>query len=78
LHELVPHVAKSELALFDAFHHVLLLLSANDVLHLRHQALDITEAEQPLDEAGRLKLFEVVKVLSCTDEDDRTLGGSDC
>jgi hypothetical protein len=73
--ELAPHVSECELSLLDLLDHVLLLISTHGFIDSFHQTCHIAHAQETLDEASSIERLEVLKVLTCTQEDNRTLGG---
>jgi hypothetical protein len=40
--------------------------------------LHVAKTQQPFYKTSSVKCLEVLKVLACAKEDDRTLGGCDC
>ena len=77
--DLFTPVADAELALLELLRHLLLLVWVlrRNVLHMLHEPLDITKAEQFRDERLRRKSFKVVKVFANTEKDYGSFRGSD-
>jgi len=78
LSKLVTHITHCKLALLQVFNQLCLLLGSKSLLHFGHEAFKISETKQTFDETGSFELFEVVEVLSSSDINNGTLGGSNC
>ena len=74
--ELFVHVAQSELTVFELFDKLLVVLELK-LLHLLDKTFNVTHSEHFADEWLRLKRLEVVRVLTGTNENDRTLRSGD-